>query len=200
MMLHLIRSFDIPWLCLFVSLRNSLCSLFLHALWSLMSVHIFIFCSSSWLWYIVICHFVTSSSLMVKASLQHAHTPLVFVMHTFVVAVLSRWSLTYNFVDSAFWRRIFLWPLIFLVLCVNSSDFEMYVWACGSSAARWSSTRKQFKHVSNNQPVLTGLELEIVNNIVWRLLLILAMAVTESDTLERACKIYLSTSMIQVSR
>ena len=189
MMLHLIRSFDIPWLCLLVSLRNSLwfCSFMLCDLWW-MSI------SSSF----VLCHGCDSSSSAFRhffvfdgnTSFQHAHTPSVFVMHTVVVAVLPHWSSSLYFVDSTFWRRILLRLLMLLDLCENSFDFEMYVWACGSSAARWSSTRKQFKHVSKNQPVLTGLELEIVNSIVWRLLLILAMAVPESDTLERACKIY----------
>jgi hypothetical protein len=50
---------------------------------------------------------------------QHAHTSLVFVIHTFVVDVLSLWSLSLNFEDSSFWRRIFLWILLSFDLCEN---------------------------------------------------------------------------------
>ena len=70
-----------------------------------------------------------------------------------------------------------------------------FLWLCDACMSMWNLSPWRWcisagKQLAINQPVLTDKELEIVNSIVWRLLLTLTMAVPISDTPERAYETY----------
>ena len=125
---------------------------------------------------------------------QHAHTSLVFAIRTFVVAVLSHWSLSLNFVDSSFWRRIFLWLLLSFDLSENFpltlrcmyEHVETIVWLLYLHKTVSNKTSGTYKWLTRFFII-----------IMWLLLMFLTLAVPNRILLRELSLTYRSTPTIR---
>lgn len=153
-------------------------------------------------------HSSSSSCFIVVEVIQWCHLP--FVTSVFVVVVchsnmlIRIKSLSYIHLLFPFFYFDLCHFTLYILLFGVESFFDCcyllifvrtFLWLCDAYMSMWNPSPWRWciaagKQLAINQPVLTDKELEIVNSIVWRLLLTLTVAVPISDTPEGAYETY----------